>query len=55
MEINVTEIDGRLIMLTNQRDSAQNQCVMLAGELAKVRKELEDLKKQQADGKDSTN
>ena len=39
-----TEIDGRLMMLQRQRDEALNQCVLMAGLLAKVQKELEALK-----------
>lgn len=37
-------IDGRLNALVQQRDNAMNQFVMLSGEYAKLKKELEDLK-----------
>jgi len=43
-QINVTEIDGRLTMLTEQRNSALNHAVLLAGQVATLQAEIAALK-----------
>lgn len=45
--VNETEIDGRLMMLQQQRDEAMNRCVILAGQLAVIQKELAGLKEKE--------
>ena len=46
MDINISEIDGRILMLIQQRDEAMNKIVHLAGLLSKLQKEVNDLKEQ---------
>ena len=48
-EINTKEIDARINMLTQQRDSANNMIVVLAGKLALLEEELENLKKKDSE------
>ena len=48
-EVNVKEIDARIMMLQQQRDEALNRAVLLAGRLAVVESELEELKKAEKD------
>lgn len=45
--MNEVEVDARLMMLANQRDEAMNRCVILAGQLAVLQKELEQLKEKE--------
>lgn len=42
------EIDGRIMMLQQQRDEAMNRCVVMAGQLHLLQKKLEE--KEKADG-----
>lgn len=43
-QLNVHEIDGRIIELARQRDEALARCVIMAGQLAALKKELEQKK-----------
>lgn len=39
--MNLQEIDGRIIELARQRDDALNRCVVMAGQIASLKKQIE--------------
>ena len=51
--MDTVEIDGRLMMLQQQRDEAMNRCVILAGQIAILQKQLQEEKKGDVDGSPS--
>lgn len=44
MELSQIELEARFAMMASQRNAALDQAVMLAGELAKLRQEILELK-----------
>lgn len=45
LKLKCVELTGRIKELEDQRNNAQNRAVLLVGALAKVQRQLEDLKK----------
>ena len=43
MTIDLAEVDGRIIMLTQQRDGALTQCVLMAGKIAMLENRVREL------------
>lgn len=43
MEINMKEIDGRMSALAQQRDAANNQVVIMAGQITALNAQIEEL------------
>lgn len=43
--MDMVEVDGRIMMLQQQRDENANRCVVLNGTIAILQKQIEELKK----------